>query len=379
MLLAVASGWFLILGVRFVLPGILPTITESYDASASQAGFAMTVLWGTYALMQFPAGYYVDRINERILLTIALIIGGVGLASYLITPTFALFILATGLFGFGTGLYGTPRGTIVSKTFSNNDSTAFGIILAAGSLGAAILPALAAVAVILIGWRITLLLISPAFVVGAIGVWLAVPVEPRRAPSEQTIIDGIWRSAGVFLDKRVSLAVAGITLMLFVFQAATAFLTIYLVDVKGISQGTAGTLLGGLFVVGTISQWYCGWLADRVGTPRVLLVVSLLSIVPLLVLPIVNDVVLIVIASVAIGIRMSIGPLSNAYIIDLIPDAIKGRTWGAIRSGFFIVSSIGSTLVGYMADSDMFDTAFYLLAGLTAVGAIIYGFLPERS
>ena len=318
LLASVAVGWFLVLGMRFVVPSVLPTITEGFGATGSQAGLAVTVLWITYAAMQFPAGYYADRLGERVLLAGGLGISAVGLVTYSFTPTFGLFVVATGVFGFGTGLYGPPRGTVVSKTYDEND--------------------------------------------GAAG-----PGAALRA------------AAGAIRNRRIALAVTGATLMLFVFQAATAFLTTYLVDIKGLTQGTAGAILGVLFVVGAVAQWTCGGLADRFGTPRVLTAVSVVSVVPLLGLPLAGTTPALVAFSALIGVRMSIGPVSNAYIIGLLPDDVQGTAWGALRTGFFLIGSFGSTLVGVMADAGLFDAAFYLLAGLTALGAVVYYFLPERT
>jgi predicted MFS family arabinose efflux permease len=379
LLASVALGWFLILGMRFVVPGILPTITAGFDATDSQAGFAVTVLWVTYAAMQFPAGYYADRLSERVLLTAGLLISAGGLLTYAATPTFALFVVATGVFGLGTGLYGPPRGTVVSKAYDENDGAAFGAMLAAGSVGAAALPAVAALAVEAVGWRTTLGAVAPGFLVAALAVWWAVPDTRTDSEGDAPPVGETLRAAaGAVRDGRIALAVVGAALMLFAFQAATAFLTTYLVDVKGLSQGLAGGLLGALFLVGATSQTLCGGLADRFGTPKVLAAVSALSVAPLLVLPFANALPVLAVAAALIGVRMSIGPVSNAYIIDLLPDSVRGTAWGAIRTGLFLVGSLGSTVTGIMADAGLFDAAFYLLAALTAASALLYLFLPKR-
>jgi len=380
LLLSVAAGWFLVLGMRFVVPSILPTITADFDTSASQAGFAVTVLWVTYAVMQFPAGAFADRLGERTLLAAGLLLAGTGLVSYAFTPTFGLFVAATGLFGLGTGLYGPPRGTVISKTYDRNDGAAFGTMLAAGSVGAAALPALAAVAVQSIGWRTALGVTAPLFLLVALGVWWALP--PRAVlvadGDGQSLAAALRSAAAAVRNRRIALAVAGATLMLFAFQAVTAFLTTYLTTVKGLTQGTAGGLLGGLFLVGALSQSVAGGLADRYGAPRVLTGIGVVSVLPLVALPLADGRAALALLSAAVGIRMSIGPVSNAYIVDLLPDDVQGTAWGALRTGFFIVGSFGSTVVGYMADAALFDVAFYGLAAITAVGAVVYVFLPER-
>jgi sugar phosphate permease len=183
-LASVAVGWLLVLGMRFVVPGVLPTITGTFEATGAEAGLAITVLWITYALMQFPAGFYLDRLSERVLLAASLFISAGALTAYLFTPTYSLFVVATGLFGLGTGLYGTPRGTVISKTYDERDATAFGVMLSVGSVGAAALPALAALLVAEVGWRVTLGGAAPAFLAAAVAIWMVVP--DTRVPSEGT-------------------------------------------------------------------------------------------------------------------------------------------------------------------------------------------------
>lgn len=379
LLLAVSVGWFLVLGMRFVVPSILPTITADFAVSDSAAGFAVTVLWVTYAVMQFPAGLLADRLGERLLLVAALLVAAAGLVSYTFTPTFGLFVVATGVFGLGTGLYGPPRGTVLSKRYDDNDGAAFGLMLAAGSVGAAALPALAAVGVTSVGWRTALGVVAPAFVLAALAVRWAVPgARTTTSGADHSVRTALAGAARAVRTRRVALAVAGATLMLFAFQAATAFLTTYLTQTKPFSQGTAGAVLGSLFLVGAASQFAGGGLADRYGAPRVLTAVGAVSVVPLVALPLADGLVVPAVLSALVGVRMSVGPISNAYIIDLLPDDVQGTAWGTLRTGFFIVGSFGSTLVGVMADAGLFDAAFYLLAGITAVGAGVYVFLPRR-
>jgi predicted MFS family arabinose efflux permease len=166
--------------------------------------------------------------------------------------------------------------------------------------------------------------------------------------------------------------------MLFAFQAVTAFLTTYFVDVRSISQTRAGLYLSVLFVGGAIGQTTTGALADRYGTPRVLTAVALVSVLPLVAIPLVTDQLALGVLSFAVGLRMSSGPLSNAYIVDCLPEAAEGTAWGALRTGFFAVGSLGSTVVGALAERGFFTESFYLLAAITLLAAVAYVRLPER-
>lgn len=373
----VAAGWFLVLGMRFVVPAVLPTIREEFVVSNAQAGLAVTVLWLTYAAMQFPAGVLIDRVGERTLLVAAAFLSAVGLLGYFFSPVFSLFLLATAAFGFGSGLYGPTRGTLLARTFDAREGTAFGVVMAAGSVGAATLPAVVALVTTRYGWRLAFAATAPLFALVAVVLWLTVSDRPDSEATRSLRTDLRAAVAG-FRHRPLLFAVTGETLMLFAFQAVTAFLTTYLVTVREFSQGTAGALLSVLFVGGALSQTATGRLADRYGTPTVLTAVALVSVVPLALVPSVEGLVPLAAVAAAIGIRMSAGPLSNAYMVDSLPDAVQGTGWGLLRTAFFAVSSLGSTAVGLLADRGLFDTAFYLLAGLTLLAAGVFAVLPRR-
>lgn len=377
LLAAVAAGWFLVLGMRFVIPAVLPTIRAEFAVSNTSAGAAVTVLWLGYAAMQFPAGVYVDRIGERALLIGSALVSGAALLGYLVSPTYALFVLSTAAFGLGTGLYGPPRGTLLSRTFDANEGVAFGSVMAAGSVGSAVLPLVAVVITARYGWRIGLAAAVPLFALIAVGLWLSVS-DRNTASGTRSLPADIRTVLGSLRNRPLALAVLGAMSMLIVFQAVTAFLTTYLVTTRPIGQGTAGVLLSVLFVGGALSQAVTGRLADRYDSPRVLVAVAVVSALPLALFPLLDGTLLLGVGAAAIGVRMSSGPLANAYIIDVLPDAVEGTSWGLLRTAFFAIGSLGSTAIGALADSGLFDASFYLMAAVTLVSAVLFVALPAR-
>ena len=381
-LLALAGGWFFVLGLRFVVPALLPFITDDFPVSNAAAGGAITVLWVTYALIQFPAGAMVDRLGERRLLVASALLSAAGLAGYLGSVTWSIFLLATAAFGFGSGLFGPARGTVLTRTFPDRDGVAFGTVLAAGSVGAAALPVIGTLLADRVGWRLAVGVLLPGFLLAAVGLWATVPTGTASGPvpdgGRVTVREELAAVRSAITSHRVALAVAAITLMLFAFQGLTAFLTTYYVEAKGLSEGMAGGLFGLLFASGAVSQSLGGGLADRWGHPRVLAAVSFLSVPPLLALPFLSGLAPLAVVSAILGVRLSVGPVSNAYIVSLLPVDVRGTAWGLLRTGFFTLGAFGSTAVGAMADRALFAEAFFLLAALTAVAGVVYLFLPAR-
>ncbi|HET7324707.1 MAG TPA: MFS transporter [Halococcus sp.] len=378
-LLVVAAGWLAILGGRYLFPAILPQIKAFFDVSNATAGLAITVIWAGYAVMQFPAGVLVDRLGERSLLTASLAVAAASVVVVGLAPSFWLFMVGCGVFGLGTGLYGPARGTALSNTFES-DGAAFGLTLAAGSVGSAAFPLAASLLVDSLGWQTTVLLLIAPFLVVAVGAWRAIPqFTLAGGPGERYSARRLLGALRTAVSRRaVVVASSAVTLMLFVLQGLTAFLPVYLITIKGISQEVAAVLFALFFISGAVSQSVAGGLADYYGDRMVLLTTAVFGVFPLLALPFVGGLVPLGILSVLLGIRLAAAPVNNAYIVAVLPDSVQGTAWGFLRTGYFLLGSTASTFVGILFDRGLAGEAFVALAVLTAIAAVCYAFLPAR-
>jgi predicted MFS family arabinose efflux permease len=409
-LLAIALGWVFVLGSRFLLPSVLPQVTDAFSVGEFRAGVAVTVIWAAYAVMQFPAGLLVDRLGERRLLVGSLLLTGGSVLLIGLSPVFLVFLVGCGAFGLATGLYGPARGTALSRTFPDNDGAAIGATLAAGSVGSAVLPFAAGALVGTVDWRLVVGgLLVPLLVAGTL---VSRFVDPRSGSTtdgghdesttdggrdesttdgghDESTTDGGHDEIGVRNlagDVARALQIRGVVvggvavaLMLFAFQGVSTFYVTYLVDVRSYGQTTAAVLFALVFVGAAVAQFVGGSLADRFGERWVLVGTAAVGAPVLAVIPYVEGLVPLVVLSLALGTRLAVAPVSNAYIIAILPDAVTGTAWGALRSAFFLLGAGGSTVVGAMAEDGLFAESFLLLAGLTGLAALVYLFLPARA
>jgi len=183
----------------------------------------------------------------------------------------------------------------------------------------------------------------------------------------------------VLTDRRVLVAVAGLTLMLFTFQAVTAFLPTYLIRAKGVSQEVAGALFGALFVAGAASQLVGGGAVDRYGARAVMVAVTVVTVLSLVALPLVGGLVPVAAVIVLLATQMAVQPVMNSYIIAALPPEGTGTAWGFLRTTFFLLGATGSTVVGALSERGLLDQSFYLLAGVTAVAILCFLLLPAES
>jgi predicted MFS family arabinose efflux permease len=377
-LLTIAAGWVFVLGGRFLVPAVLPQVTGTFAVGNTGGGIAVTVIWGAYALMQSPAGVLVDRVGERRLLTGSLVLSAVSVTVIGVAPAYLAFLGGCAAFGFATGLYGPGRGTALARTFPDDDGTAIGVTLAAGSVGSAVLPFLAGALVGSVSWRYVVAGLTPPLLVAAALAWRTIPEHDRERASSPPPADELVGDVLRAVRRRgVAVAVAAVTLMLFAFQGLSAFYVTYLA--RSMPQRRAAGLFALLFLGGAVAQLAGGAAADRYGERAVLTVTAAVGAVAVGAVPFVDGVWPLAALSVVLGTRLAIAPVSNAYVIAVLPDAVTGTAWGTLRTAFFLLGATGSTVVGAMADAELFDEAFLLLAVVTAVAAALYAFLPSRS
>ncbi|QLG29913.1 MFS transporter (plasmid) [Halorarum halophilum] len=369
------------LGTRLVIPTLLPQITAEFDISNTTAGAAVTIMWLTYAGMQFPAGVLVDRAGERRILLASMGIAAVGVALFAVAPTLTAFFVACAAFGLGTGLFAPPRVTIISRTFPTKDGTVMGITFAAGNVGAAVLPFVAGILAVRFGWRSGVSFVLPMFLLVCYAIWRTVPhasaastaaigLSPRQTAS---------RLARILRDRTIALLSLASALMAFTYQGFTAFFPLYLVSIKGLDPPTAALLFGAFFATGAVVQPFAGYLSDSFGERGLLVALTTVHVLALTALPFVNTVEWLAVLVIVLGTRAGAGPVNNAFLVGSLPDDIQGAGYGLLRSIIMAVSATGSVVVGAFADADYFDAAFVFLAVVIVVATGCYVLLPADS
>ncbi|WP_254538503.1 MFS transporter [Halomarina litorea] len=373
-LLTVATGWLLVLGVRLVLPALLPRISREFTISHTVSGSLFTLLLAVSAFMQFPSGLVADRISGRAVLLAGLLVAGAGVLLMTAAPLFAVFVLGVALFGLGTGLFGTPRVTVLSAAFPDNEGTAIGFSSAAGNVGTATLPVVATALAVSVGWRGGFAFVLPLFALTAVATWRVVPVggEPSTDPVGRTL--GLVARS---LSRRSVLLASTLMLaMFFVYQGVTAFLPTYLVEEKALSEPLAATLFGLFFAGGVVSQLAVGRLGDRYGPRPALVGVVGTSALLLAVVPAVSGVGALAALSVGLSVQLGVWPVAFSYTVGELPDAVQTSGLGLLRSGYLVLGSLGSLFVGVLADAGRFDEAFLALSGVALLALLVCFLLP---
>lgn len=379
-IVAVAMGWFLVVGTMLSVPAVLPDIKAEFALSNTGAGVAVTVMWFVYAVCQFPAGLLTDLIGERSMLLAAMALGGFTAGSFALSPSFVGFAITAGVFGVVGGLFATPRVTLLSRQFPEDSGTAIGLVMSFGNVGASLLPAGIGVIAAVVGWRFGFAASIPIFLAALLVIYLVIPRGTGEQSSDRHSLGELLpRVFAELRNREILLVTAGVTLTFFTFQGMTAFLTTYLVSVKGLEAGTAALLYGGLFAVAAVMQPVAGRFADTTNERIVLVTITGAYVVLLVSVVLSERFVFLLLVVVLLGTQRGGTPVATAYLADALPEDIRGGGYGLLRTVFTGVSSTGAVVVGLFADADLFDAAFLLLAGLAALSTGCYLLLPKPS
>jgi len=275
--LALLAGLFLAsLAFRPQLVGVgplFPEIEDDLDVSHAVAGLLGTIPVLCMGLFAPPAPFASRRFGSRQAIAACLgLIAAFGIARALV-PGAAAVVLLTFPIGLGMGLAQALLPVAVKERFAHRPAFATGIYATGISTGSAVSSLVAVpVANVAAGWRGTLVAFS-VFTAAVVPLWLLCTrggpgharsdVPPVRLPWRSGLA---WRLVGVFVGMSV------------VFYGLNAWLPDSYVE-RGWEEGRAGALLAVLNLAALPPTLLVPWLADRMGSRRLYLVVGCLLLI----------------------------------------------------------------------------------------------------
>mgnify|MGYP000541810414 CR=1 FL=1 len=359
MLLVLVLGWAALQVARFLLPPLLPRITDTLGFSPGAIGLVLTAFGLVYAAVQYPSGTYSDALSRATLLLpgLAVLLAGVAVVALSVVPW--VFVAGTVVLGVGKGLYASPSRALVSDLFDQRRGRALGVYSAGTDVGALAASGLAvATLAVGIGWRTAFVpvLVALALVTLLFVVWNREPYELRRVELSPRQTAG--RIAATRDQREL---VAAFSLFYFAVGGLTNFFPTLLVE-AGFSGEAAGGSFALLFAVGLVAKPGAGELSDRF--PRLLvgsvaLAAAAGGLAVVLVAPSL-PVVAAGTALVAAGYKTQF-PIADAVVMEAAPEESVGADIGAARAVFLGASALGPGVVGLVAELTTFAGAFWLL------------------
>lgn len=361
-----------------LLPPIFGPVREAFGVSYIEMGAAITIYNLVSAALQTPAGFLVDRVGPRAMLTGGLLLGGVALTVAALLPGYALFLVAYAFLGLANTVYHPADYSILSSAIDGRRiGKAFSIHTFAGYLGSGVAPALVLGSAALWGWQGAFLVAAGIAFVAALLLIVMGSVLPRAAKPAPA---ATAQSSSVGLDLLLSGPVMRNLLFFVCLAMANGGLQTYSVVALEVLHGTpaaaANVALSGFLLMSAAGVLVGGIIADRtIHHERVAAVGFAVTATMAIVLG------WVALPAVALVALMSMGGLLNGIIQpsrDMMVRAVTppgsfGKVFGFVSTGFNIGGVLAPLLYGWLMDRGeprlifVIVTVFILLALVTAV------------
>ena len=255
---------------RYILPAVATRIQAEFHLSDSEVGLLGSAFLLVYAVATIPFGIWADRGVRKTVVGIGVTIWSLATLFTGLARSYAQLFLARAVLGIGEASY-YPAGTALLGDYFKKEGRgrAMSVWAAGTAVGIAVGFAGGGIIASRLGWRVAFYLTA---IPGLVFALLAFGIrEPLRGAAEETgsathAVAEIRLTTITDLLRIPTLraTIAAETALFFVLGGAAFWLPTYLSRRFGLDTGTAGTLAGGVLVVGLLAGSLLGGLiADR--------------------------------------------------------------------------------------------------------------------
>ena len=362
--------------LQLALPPLFPLLRAEFDVSWTLLGFVAGIFYVASGIVQFVAGFLVDRFGARPVLLggMALLVCGT-LAAALAPNPWWLFPCAA-IMGAGNGVFHPSDFAILNANVTTRRlGHAYSTHGVGGNLGYALAPIVSYGLGAAFGWRVALA------AMGVVGlVVLGILASQRRVLTSHRAADAhlhtLKGSVGLFVQPAILLCffyfvfqtTATVGLQTFLPPALNAGLAVPLVIATSavtayLLGGTAGIVLGGFLAVRAARH-------DRVAATGLLVGAILLMLVAGNVVPLPWIVPWFVVTGLFIG---ATGPSRDLIVRNATPKGAAGRVYGFVYSGLDLGATLGPVWFGMMLDHGLAREVFFAIGALfvVAIGTVV--------
>ncbi|WP_367085343.1 MFS transporter [Pseudomonas sp. HOU2] len=384
-----------------------PALTSELGIDPVHVGLIFSAFGWTYAAMQIPGGWLVDRVPPRILYSVALLLWSLATVLLGFAASFiALFVLRMAVGALEAPAYPINSRVVTTWFPERERATAIGFYTSGQFVGLAFLTPVLAWLQHEFGWHMVFVATGAAGIVWA-AIWYAVYREPRDFKGANNAeIDLIreggglvdiqaqtakasfsWTDLGIVLSKR---KLWGIYLGQFCLNSTLWFFLTwfptYLVKYRGMDFIKSGLLASLPFLAAFIGVLCSGFFSDllirrgcSVGFARKLPIIGGLLISTSIIGANFVESTPLVIAFLALAFfGNGLASITWSLVSTLAPARLLGLTGGVFN---FIgnLSAIATPIViGFLASGDSFAPAITYIAVLALIGALSYVFLVGK-
>jgi MFS family permease len=354
-----------------VIVVVLPLITTSLGLSLAQAGAlasARTLLAG---VASFPSGFFADLASRRnLLLGMCVVMIGSASLCLSVSASFPALMIFMALGGFGGGWFHPQSLAILSAKYREQKAFALGVHDSSANLGEVIGPLTLGLLLNFFDWRTSLQIWAiPGLTIGLFYIMFGTEGN-FAAPRPRDYRRAVWED--VVKNKTVFGLVAVSTLRAMGQTALAAFLPLYLSLYLKLSAGAAAAYMSVLFLFAGMAPVVVGWISDRLGHRRLILIFSLLSFAVVLAIPRLGAGFALTAGLAALGsLLWALRPVIVSAAMSAAPEHLSGSIVALIYGANMGVSFLAPLSAGLIADAYGLPAALKAIAFLPLLAAVI--------
>lgn len=245
---------------------LLPIWQSEFGLGYGMLALMRALYAGAMAGLQIPAGRLAERIDGKVILIFGTVLAALGYGLAGISGSGAGLCLALVLSGAGSSTQHPLASAAVARAYGASARQPLGIYNFTGDLGKASIPALLSMLLIVMPWRYALMVLAIAGL--AVAIYMALSMPPagkaRHAHAGGTRVKAGAYSRGFMLLFAIGVLDTAVRMGLLTFLP-------FLLQAKGASLPTTGLALSLVFIGGAAGKFTCGWLGERLGVLRTVL------------------------------------------------------------------------------------------------------------
>lgn len=363
------AGWLVSVGYTAFLiapASVLPLLAEEFGIQQGTAGLSISAVYLSWALLQLPGGLLLDRYDNRKLVPVGVGCYLLAAVGCLLAGTYPTFLLARVVGGVAALFLWTGGANIVSSTFPP-ETRALGtsLFVASAPVGFAVGQFAGPHVASALGWRAIFPVYALVTVVGFPLFWYA--STPAREEASLTV-----RGFLAALRNPAVLALSAASFCAYsLFLFFNSWMPAYATEELGIGLAVAGTAAALFPLASALARPSGGWLSDRLGGRRRLVVAgSFLCSLPLFLVVVLARTPL-VFAAALLGAgfvsQLSVGVL-YVYVDELADVGTAGTSLAVLTTLSVTGSLVSPALSGWIVETFSWQAAFVYAGALSAAG-----------
>ncbi len=351
---------------------VLPRIQAEFNVARGDASFPYTLTMIGFGI----GGVLMGRLADRFGVMVPVMIGGVGLGAGFVVaglaPNLWVFAIAQGVM---IGLLGTsatfaPLVADTSQWFDRRRGVALAVCMSGNYVAGAFWPPVMQYFIDAVGWRMTYVGTGVFCVVSMVplALWLRRRPPPQAPVQAQAAGAGFAGTTGLVLGMKPGavqalLCVAGVACCV-AMAMPQVHIVAYCGDL-GFGAARGAEMLSLMLAMGVLSRLASGWISDRIGGLRTLLLGSVLQGVALLMFLPFDGLVSLYLVSAMFGLFQ--GGIVPSYAL-IVREYFSPKEAGARVGTVLMATLFGMALGGWMSGVIFDLTGSYQAAFINGIG-----------